>query len=99
MRQAVGIDEVGSGQAQSLAVAVHQRSERRFAAGNVLGQRDRGIVAGLDDQAMEQIIELHLAVDRQKAGRTIGARTAAAPGVLADEHFIVPTDAAASQFG
>lgn len=50
--QSVRVDEVRILHADLGGVAVHQRGEGFFAAGHVLGQRDGGIVAGLDRHAL-----------------------------------------------
>ena len=44
---------------------VHPRTNRRHGAGVVLGERDRGVVARHEQQAVEHRLELHLASARQ----------------------------------
>ncbi len=43
-------------ESQAACLAIHQRGEILLAAGNQLGQGHTGIVAGLDDHAMQQFI-------------------------------------------
>ncbi len=88
-----------AGHAELRGILIHQRRERLFGTCRVLGKRDRRIVAGLDDHAVEQILELHLAVDREETRRTVGARAATAPGVLADEHVVIEFDLAGRELG
>ena len=41
----------------------HQLNEPQLAAGDVLGHGHAGIVAGLDDDAVQQVVHRHLGVD------------------------------------
>src|SRR3546814_15943412 len=61
--QARCIGEVRVVHAQARGVLVHQIGERRFAAGDVFGDRHRRVVAGLDDDAAQQIDQFHLRAD------------------------------------
>lgn len=87
--QAGGVHEVGVGQAQLLRGGVHHVGEGVFAAGDMLGQGDAGVVAGLDDDAMQQVAHRDLAADLDEHPRTAGA-----PGMFADGDQVVLADAA-----
>ena len=60
IRQTAGIDVVRVVHAEPRGVLVHQVGEQRFRAGGVFGKRNRGIVAGLDDHAVQQFLQRHL---------------------------------------
>ena len=92
-RQAGGVDEVGVLQADALGVIVHQRGERGLAAGDVFGQGDRGIVAGLDHHAHFHLLQRRGLVDLEPAVAAVGAGAAGAPGVLAHHHLVGGFDA------
>ena len=77
IRQAARIDVMRAGHAELSGVLVHQLSERFFGTGRVLGERDRRVVARLDDHAVEQILQRHFAIELQKARRAVGAGAAA----------------------
>ena len=49
----------------------HHLCERRLVSGNPLGQHDAGIVGGLNDDAMEQVVDRHLVVDRDEHARRV----------------------------
>ncbi|MNO73923.1 hypothetical protein D3C76_649010 [compost metagenome] len=93
VRQTRGIHEMAVGHAQVFGRLVHQVGECIFAAGNMLGDRDAGVVAGLDDDAVQQIVEADLGADLDEHARTTGT-----PGVFADRYRIVLTDLAATDF-
>ena len=71
--QAGGIAEMAGFHAQPLGLAVHHLREDFFAAGHAFGQRHTGIVAGLDDHALDQVFNLHLRIDADKHFRALGA--------------------------
>ena len=98
-RVAGGVLEVGVDHAELLGVGIHQPGERLLGTGGVFGQRDRGIVAGLDDHAVQQILQRYLAVELEEAGGAVGAGAAAAPGVLADGDRIGHVDLAVGDLG
>ena len=50
----------GVGQAHFLRIAVHQADKRVLAARHVVGDRDAGVVAGLNDNALVKIFDRHL---------------------------------------
>ena len=83
-RPAGGIDEVAIGHAQTLGLGVHQVGEGVFAAGNMLGQGNTGVVTGLNDDAAQQVNDRHLVTH---ANEHLGATHA--PGLLADQHRVV----------
>ena len=60
--------------------------------------RDAGVVGGIDDDAVDQVVDFHAAVDRRKHGRAVRRRPALAPGVLADGEFVVELDVALLDF-
>ncbi len=47
----------------SFAFCVHQFDELLFRAANRLGQHDAGVVAGMDDDAADQVLDLDLRAD------------------------------------
>ena len=59
-----------------------------------LRQHDAGVVAALDDRAVQEIVDRNLAVERREHGRAAGRRAALAPGVLADVVFVGQLDVA-----
>ena len=78
-----------------LAGALGQRiAERRLVAGERFGDRDAGVVCGIDDDALDQVRHFDPAVDRRKHGRAVRWRAALAPGVFADDVFVVELDPA-----
>jgi len=66
----------------------HQLGEGRLVPGNPFRQHDAGVVRGLDDHTVQQIVDRHFAVDRHEHARRVRGRTAAPPGVDADVEFI-----------
>ena len=87
MRQPGGIHEMGVVHTQALGSRVHQVREGLLAAGDMLGQRYAGIVAGLDDHAMQQVAHRDLAVDLDEH-----ARAARAPGLFAHSDHVAVAD-------
>ncbi len=64
-------------------MGIHQIGKGRLAAGDMLRKRNAGIVAGLDDHALEQILQRHPLADFDKHLGTAGA-----PSLLADQDLI-----------
>lgn len=58
---------------------------------DVLGQGDRGVVTGLDDDAVQQVADRYLATNLDEHARTAGT-----PGVFADGNRVAFTDLAAA---
>ncbi|MNT58165.1 hypothetical protein D3C72_1955850 [compost metagenome] len=81
------------GHAQVSHGLVHHVGEGVFAAGDVLGERDAGVVARLDDDAVQQVADSDLRTHLDEHPRTTGA-----PGVFADGHRVVFTDLATTDF-
>ena len=94
MRPAGGVGEVGMGQSQPLRVQVHQIDEGVLAAGHVLGQGNAGIVARLDDHALEQFVYRHPLAHFDEHLRALHA-----PGLLAHQYLVVLADGALRHFG
>ena len=92
--QAVGIGEHRFGEADFARALSHLIGEIGFIAGQPFGQHDAGIVAGLDDHAVQQIVDGNLAVDRREHGGAVRGRAALAPGILAHGVFVGELDAA-----
>ena len=63
-------------------------------AGQTFGDGDAGVIGGIDDDAVDEVVEFHVAVDGGEHGRAVRRRAALAPGVLADGEFVVELDAA-----
>ena len=68
---------------------VHQRGEGTLAASDVFGQGHAGVVAGLDDHALEQILHADPLANFDKHARAPGA-----PGLFAHEHLVLELDIA-----
>ena len=83
IRQSVDIGKMAAGETDFLGLGVHQIDESGLAAGQPLGQHDAGVVAGLDDHAAHQIVDLDARADRHEHLRPAGA-----PGVLADRQLV-----------
>src|SRR5471032_1008044 len=96
--QAIGITEHRFGEADLARALSHLIGEISFIAGNPFGQHDAGIVAGLDDHAVQQVVDGNLAVDRREHGGAVRGRAALAPGILADGVFVGELDAAFLDF-
>ena len=82
------IGEIRLRQPELPGALVHHVGERQFAAGDAFGERDAGVVAGLDHHAVQQVAHADAAVERREHGRAAGGRAALAPGVLADRHLV-----------
>ena len=67
---------------------LHQLGECALVAGDALGKRDRRVVAGLHDDALQQFVEPHLGVDRHHHRRRARGRAAVAPGVDAHDELV-----------
>ena len=98
MRQPSGIHKVTVGHAQARSGFVHHVGEGVFTAGNVLSQRNAGVVTGLNDYAMQQVIYRGLAIERQEHSGATRRCTTGAPGMLTDWHQILLTDLAFTNF-
>ena len=51
---------------------------------SAFGEHDAGVVGGLNDHAVQQVVDRDPAVDRREHGRAVRRRAALSPGVLAD---------------
>ncbi len=91
--QAGRVDEVTALEAHFLGRAVHQRGKGFLAAGQVLGQRHGGVVAGLHDHALQQVFHRDLLADLDEHARARGA-----PGLFADGDHVGQLDMAGFQF-
>ena len=65
--QPVGGDEVRAAQPELAGAAVHQDHEASLGAGNVVGERDRSVVSGDDQQTVQEGLEAYALVLRQHA--------------------------------
>ena len=97
--EAVRVHEVRPGHPNLLRVGIHELGEGRLAAGDVLGQGDRGIVAGLHHHALFHLDQRRGLVDLETAVAAIGAGATAAPGILAHHHLVGRLDLAGGHFG
>ena len=87
--QPAGIAERRLRQAEFAGALGHEVGGKDpLVAGHAFGERNAGIIAALDDRALQQVVHRHLAVENGKHGRAAGRRTALAPGVLADPVFV-----------
>ncbi len=96
--QPVRIGEYGFGKADLARALGQLDAEIGFIAGDPFGQHDAGIVAGLDDHAVQQVVDGNLAVDRREHGGAVRGRAALAPGILAHDVFVGELDAAFFKF-
>ena len=87
--QAVGVGEMGAGQAELLRLVVHPAHEGRLVARKMLGQRGRGVVGGGDRDAFQQHVERYLL-----AGAQAHAIPGRGRGVRADRDGLVDIGAA-----
>ena len=93
--QPVGVGEGRFRQAEFARPLGHEVGGKDpLVAGHALGERDAGIVAALDDRAVQEVVDRHLAVEGGEHGRAAGRRAALAPGVLADPIFVGQLDVA-----
>ena len=93
--QPVGIAEGRLGQAELAGALGHEVGGKDpLVAGHAFGERDAGIVAALDDGAVQEIVDRNLAVDGGEHRRAARRRAALAPGVLADPVFVGQLDVA-----
>jgi hypothetical protein len=60
-----------------------------FIAVKRFGESDRGVVAGIDDHALNEILDLHPAVDGSEHSRAAGRRAAVPPGIGANEQLLI----------
>ncbi len=72
----------------------HPGRKGALRARKALGEYDRRIIAGDDDEAFDQILDLDGAVERGKHGRAMRRRAAVAPGGFAHLQFIGELEAA-----
>ena len=73
-------------------------AEFGFIAAERLGYGDAGIVGGVDNDAVDEVVQFHPAVDGRKHCRAVRWRPALAPGVLTDGEFSVELEAALLDF-
>ena len=83
-RPAGSIDEVAVVHTQTFGLAIHHIGEGVFAAGDMFGQSDTGIIAGLDDDATHQINHRNLIADLDEH---LGATHA--PSLFTDQHQVI----------
>ena len=72
---------------------VHEVGEGFFAAGDVFGQGDARVVAGLDDESLEQVRDGYPRVDLDEHP---GSRCL--PGLFADQDLVFQLDVAMPEF-
>ena len=70
----------------------HDAGKRFLIARHALGDGHAGIVAGLHDDALQELLQGLLRVDRDHHGGRAGRRAAVAPGVDAHEEFVLELD-------
>ena len=82
--QAGGIGEGAAGEADLLGPLGHLAGELFLGAGDRLGHGHAGVVARLDDDAADQVLDLHPLADLDEH-----LRAAHLPGPLADQDLLV----------
>ncbi|MNN42667.1 hypothetical protein D3C81_1568630 [compost metagenome] len=87
VRQAGRVHEVAVAHAKIGSGLVHHVGESVFAAGDVLGQGDAGVVTRLDDDTVQQVADADLGANLDEHPRTAGT-----PGVFADGDRVVFAD-------
>ena len=92
--QTIDVGEVRLGQSDLAGAVVHHPHELGFVAGDAFGERNAAVIGRLDHDALQQVLDLHPAVQRRVHGRAVRRRTALAPGVDADDVFVVEADVA-----
>ena len=91
--QAGRVGEVRILHAQFGCVLVHQLGKGGFTARNVFSDGNACVVAGLNDDAVHQIIQFHLGPHVEKHAR-FARINALFPGLFADQDLVVPIQAA-----
>ena len=86
--QAAGIDEIRTFQPLPLGFLIHQGGKSRLGTGDRLGQRHCGIVAGLHNDTLQQLVHGHLRVGLDKHARAFGL-----PGSLGNMHRLLQRQA------
>ena len=66
------VGEARVDEAEPLRLRVHPLGECRLAAGDHFGQRDRGVVAGLHDHAVQEFVDRHRAPHLDEHPRALG---------------------------
>src|SRR5690606_32240678 len=79
--QAGGVFKVGVHHPQQLGLLVHNVGKGRLGAGDVLGEDDGGVVAGLDNHPPQQVDDGGPAVGHQRPHRAAAGPAAELPGV------------------
>ena len=93
--QTVGVLELGVFHAELGGPGVHQAGEGVGAARQVFGHGDAGVVAGLDDDALVEVIDGDLLAHLDKHLGGVGV--VFGPGVLADGHHVGVLDVSFQQ--
>ncbi len=65
-----------------------------FVAGQPFGDGDAGIVGGIDDDAVDEVVQAHLAMDGRKHRGAVRRRPTLAPSVFADGELLVELELA-----
>ena len=87
------LPNVDFGQAELAGALGHEVGGKdALVAGHAFGKRDAGIIAALDDRAVQEIVHRYLAVEDGEHRRAARRRATLAPGVLADPVFVSEFD-------
>ena len=78
------IGKVAREHAELAGVLVHHLGEHVLGARDVLGQSDAGVVARLNDHAVQQVVDADLLADLDEH-----ARAGHPPGLLGDRHLVL----------
>ena len=92
VRPAGGIAELGIAHPQLPGLMIHVADEGILGPGHILGQGHRGIIAGLDDHALDQVFHSDLVANLDKHLRALHL-----PGLLADGNLVVEANVTVSQ--
>ena len=77
-----------------MGAPVHQAGKVVLVTGDALGERNTCVVAGMDDDALDQVGDLHPAMNGGEHGRAAGRRPALAPGIRADDELFLQGEVA-----
>ena len=84
-------------EAKLMRAARHVRGEIALGAVKGFSKSDRGVVAGIDDHALNQVFHFDAAVDGGEHRRTTRGRPAGAPGIRRDQQFLIELELALFQ--
>ena len=94
VRFAPRVGEMRMRHAEFVRAFVHHISEMIFRAADTLGQCHRRVVSRLDQESAQEVLDSHVAVDREERCGAVRVRSALSPGLLGHLEDIVQVEAA-----